>query len=236
MQLLRLLSCCFTTIAHVAAILSISKIGCQRGRLLPYILESSRFRYNRCMSCYCTPLQSTVHERVSSDVAFIKKFHHVEFYCGDATNTYKRFLVGLGMELISKSDQSTGNTLHASYVLRSGVMNMVFTAPYSSTVGTAPALTPSPTPAPITSTDTAQILNQNTIPFPSFNGDSASDFFKKHGFGVKCVAVEVADVNISYDAMIQNGATSHMRPLRINGESRLCQMTIWSPCVERFEH
>lgn len=221
MGLLRFLYCCITTITHVAAIQSISKISRQRGRLPHYILGSSKFRDNRCISCNCAPLSLDYQERKSStstNTALIKKFHHVEFYCGDATNTYKRFLVGLGMELISKSDQSTGNTLHASYVLRSGDMNMIFTAPYSSIVGTAPAITPSPTPVPITSTDTAQILNQKAIPFPSFNGDSASDFFIKHGFGVKCVAVEVADVSISYNAMIQNGATSHTQPLRVDGE------------------
>lgn len=35
----------------------------------------------------------------------MKKFHHVEFYCGDATATASRFMFGLGMNLVAKSDQ-----------------------------------------------------------------------------------------------------------------------------------
>ena len=35
----------------------------------------------------------------------MKKFHHVEFYCGDATAAASRFIWGLGMSLVAKSDQ-----------------------------------------------------------------------------------------------------------------------------------
>lgn len=35
----------------------------------------------------------------------MKKFHHVEFYCGDATAMAKRFVYGLGMSIVAKSDQ-----------------------------------------------------------------------------------------------------------------------------------
>lgn len=34
----------------------------------------------------------------------IKKFHHVEFYCGDATAATSHFANGLGMNLVAKSD------------------------------------------------------------------------------------------------------------------------------------
>lgn len=150
-----------------------------------------------------------------TDKVSITKFHHVEFYCGDATNTYKRFLVGLGMELISKSDQSTGNCVHASYVLKSGDMQMVFTAPYSSTMGTSPT-TPSAT---ATATAPAVSANLDNIvgPFPSFHPEVASDFFKKHGFGVKSVAVEVSDVTTSYDAMMMSGGISYLKPTKVTG-------------------
>ena len=59
-----------------------------------------------------------------SDRFDVSSFHHVEFYCGDATSAYKRFMLGLGLELVSKSDQSTGNTRQASYVLQSGMFEM----------------------------------------------------------------------------------------------------------------
>eukprot|EP00976_Prorocentrum_cordatum_P004612 90615-Prorocentrum_minimum.AAC.4 len=40
------------------------------------------------------------------------------FRCADASNTYRRFAHGLGMQLVAKSDQSTGNHTFASYVVR----------------------------------------------------------------------------------------------------------------------
>jgi hypothetical protein len=38
--------------------------------------------------------------------------------CGDATTTWRRFALGLGMSCVAKSDQSTGNATYASYALR----------------------------------------------------------------------------------------------------------------------
>lgn len=43
-----------------------------------------------------------------SDKFVVQKFHHVEFYCSDATNTSRRFTWGLGMHEVAKSDLSTG--------------------------------------------------------------------------------------------------------------------------------
>ena len=57
-------------------------------------------------------------------------FHHIEFYTGDATSTYRRFMHAVGLELVSKSDFSTGNTCFNSYLLQSGQVRMLFTAPY----------------------------------------------------------------------------------------------------------
>lgn len=39
----------------------------------------------------------------------VKRFHHLEFYAGDATNAARRFGWGLGMAQVAKSDHSTGN-------------------------------------------------------------------------------------------------------------------------------
>lgn len=217
MGFLQILCCCVTIVAHITAFQSFTNIIRNQRELSHSSPVSSIFRSQRCTNRYCAAPSVDVEDlsTVLTDKALIKSFHHVEFYCGDATNTYKRFLVGLGMELVSKSDQSTGNTIHASYVLRSGDMKMVFTAPYSSTIGTAPVSTAA---VSAVSTDTAPILSKAAIPFPNFDSSYASAFFNKHGFGVKCVAVEVSDVTISYDAMIQNGATSYMQPQRVDGE------------------
>ena len=71
-----------------------------------------------------------------------KRFHHVEFWCGDATNTVGRFSWGLGMPLISKFDLSTENLSHTSYLLRSGDRLFFFTAAYSPAIGSARDSTP----------------------------------------------------------------------------------------------
>ncbi|GLE10064.1 hypothetical protein PINS_up022059 [Pythium insidiosum] len=66
-----------------------------------------------------------------SDKFEVKRFNHVEFYTSDATNVYKRFQWGLGMNLVAKSDQSTNNQTSASYVIQSGEIKFVITAPYA---------------------------------------------------------------------------------------------------------
>ncbi|ERN14876.1 hypothetical protein AMTR_s00032p00156270 [Amborella trichopoda] len=58
------------------------------------------------------------------------KFHHIEFWCSDATNTSGRFQNALLMPLNAKSDLSTGNSVYSSYVLRSHDLIFAFTAPY----------------------------------------------------------------------------------------------------------
>ena len=53
-----------------------------------------------------------------SDRFNVLSFDHVEFWCGDAGCARRRFGVGLGLQLVAKSDQSTGNQAYASYVCR----------------------------------------------------------------------------------------------------------------------
>lgn len=64
--------------------------------------------------------------------------------------TIRRFQYGLGMTLVAKSDQSTGNEVFASYALKSGDLVFAFTAPYSRKVmGLSPlAVPPRPTLTP----------------------------------------------------------------------------------------
>ncbi|RZC49909.1 hypothetical protein C5167_018339 [Papaver somniferum] len=73
-----------------------------------------------------------------SDRFQVKHFHHLEFWCTDAINVAQRFSYGLGIPITAKSDLSTGNTAHASYLLHSGDLNIIFTAPYSPSVAEIP--------------------------------------------------------------------------------------------------
>ena len=45
-----------------------------------------------------------------TDKFSVNNFHHIEFYCSDATNTSRRFTWGLGMHEVAKSDLSTGKS------------------------------------------------------------------------------------------------------------------------------
>jgi len=119
-----------------------------------------------------------------------RKFHHIEFYCGDATNTAARFSWGLGMPLVAKSDQSTGNLTYASYVLKSHDLVFTFTAPYSSKVSQQGSITP----------------------HPAFSPNEADQFFTKHGLGVKAVGILVTDAAKAYQASIENGSHHTMKP------------------------
>ncbi|KAL0444676.1 UNVERIFIED_CONTAM: 4-hydroxyphenylpyruvate dioxygenase [Sesamum latifolium] len=117
-----------------------------------------------------------------SDHFPVHRFHHVEFWCGDAINTAKRFSWGLGMPLLAKSDLSTGNSAHASYLLRSGQLNFVFTAPYSPSISI-------PSSAAI----------------PSFSFPVHRSFTSSHGLAVRAVAIQtaIAEVHLYGDSVLR---------------------------------
>jgi len=120
-------------------------------------------------------------------------FHHMEYYAGDATSTYKRFLGALGAELAAKSDLSTGNDSHASYMVETGTCRMMFTAPYTSV-----------------DQEKAQKL-----PFPAFSCSQASALFAKHGLHVHAVGITVKDVQATFDIMVANGGIVVLEPTRV---------------------
>ncbi|KAJ1417216.1 Glyoxalase/Bleomycin resistance protein/Dihydroxybiphenyl dioxygenase [Ochromonadaceae sp. CCMP2298] len=142
-----------------------------------------------------------------SDASFIADkiaascFHHVEFYTGDATSTYKRFLHSLGLELVAKSDFSTGNSVCASYMLQSGQIRMLFTAPYDAGSGY-----------------TWSAEEGGAVPMPGYRPHDASEFFVKHGLGVRAVAIEVEDVAAAYSTMLANNAVGVLPPCRVNSQ------------------
>jgi 4-hydroxyphenylpyruvate dioxygenase len=139
-----------------------------------------------------------------SDLFDVKEFDHVEFWCGDALNTSKRFGFGLGMNLVAKSDQSTENYHFASYVMKNRNIVMAFTAPYSGRLSETMESKP---PVPYT-----QSL--------------ARDFFISHGIGVRAVGIRVADASVAFAACVENGGVPVQEPLTMTGEDGSSSMVI----------
>lgn len=125
------------------------------------------------------------------------RFHHIEFYCGDANTTYRRFQWGLGMQLVAKSDLSTGNQSYASYVLQSNELVFVFTAPYSANIE----------------------RTSSKEPLQSFSREGAKDFVNVHGLGVKAVGILVADARKAYEETVGNGAIGVLQPTELTDGS-----------------
>uniref|UniRef100_M4BWQ0 4-hydroxyphenylpyruvate dioxygenase n=1 Tax=Hyaloperonospora arabidopsidis (strain Emoy2) TaxID=559515 RepID=M4BWQ0_HYAAE len=121
----------------------------------------------------------------------VHKFHHVEFYCTDATNASRRFAWGLGMSQVGKSDQSTGNHVSASYVIQSGEVKLVFTAPYALETHKAPEAVSS---------------------LPGYDPEFAQKFVLKHGLAVRAVGIRVGDAQVAYELSVQNGGVGVQKP------------------------
>jgi len=150
-----------------------------------------------------------VRQNPQSDRFKVLNFHHVEFYCGDATNTYRRFQLGLGMNLVAKSDLSTGNSRFASYCLRSHNLQMVFTAPYS--MGEAMKVAAAAAVAAVADEEEAAMSDPN----PGFDSKHATDFFTKHGVAVRAIGLEVEDATKAYNECIAHGGQAALAPVRL---------------------
>ena len=74
---------------------------------------------------------------------------------------------------------------------------MVFTAPYCN--GNTPILEQKPS---------------NDV-IPGSDNKLISDFFQKHGLGVRAVAIEVTDVKAAYIALVEGGAKSVLAPITV---------------------
>ncbi|KAL5834416.1 hypothetical protein ACOSQ4_013913 [Xanthoceras sorbifolium] len=149
-----------------------------------------------------------------SDRFTVKSFHHVEFWCTDATNVARRFSWGLGMPLFAKSDLSTGNTIHASYIIRSGDLNFVFTAPYS----------------PFISGDSGKA----TASIPTFDGDACRAFSASHGLAVRAVAIEVEDAQVAFNTSVAHGAKPASPPIILNDRAVIAEVQLYGDVVLRY--
>eukprot|EP00897_Mesotaenium_endlicherianum_P002824 jgi/Mesen1/256/ME1144269C07541 len=155
--------------------------------------------------------------RLKSERFHVEKFHHVEFWCGDAKNTSLRFSWGLGMQQVAKSDQSTGNQVYCSYVLESHDLKLVFSAPYSSAIDQKASRTPNPHLQP----------------------SAAREFFQVHGLAVRAVAVQVSDVSEAFSKSVAFGAEPVSRPTvvaddRLGGKAAMAEVKLYGDVVLRF--
>eukprot|EP00238_Polyblepharides_amylifera_P009937 CAMPEP_0196586852 /NCGR_PEP_ID=MMETSP1081-20130531/55796_1 /TAXON_ID=36882 /ORGANISM="Pyramimonas amylifera, Strain CCMP720" /LENGTH=426 /DNA_ID=CAMNT_0041908865 /DNA_START=73 /DNA_END=1353 /DNA_ORIENTATION=+ len=151
-----------------------------------------------------------------SDKFEVQKFHHLDFWCSDANNTYRRFAHGLGMQLVAQSDQSTGNHSFASYVLKSGDTTFCFTAPYS-----APA------------------AESSSLPLPFFDKEVARAFTAQHGLGIRAVGIQVSCATSAYVAATAGGGIGVTEPHTLEeagqeGSMRVAEVVLYGDAVLRF--
>ncbi|XP_071705567.1 4-hydroxyphenylpyruvate dioxygenase [Rutidosis leptorrhynchoides] len=155
-----------------------------------------------------------IRKNPNSDKFSVINFHHIEFWCSDATNTARRFSWGLGMPILQKSDLSTGNSTHASYLLRSGELNFLFTAPYSPSISTG-------------ETATASI--------PSFSHTDCRSFSAVHGLAVRSIAIEVEDAEIAFSVSVSHGAKPSFAPVTLgNNDVVLSEVKLYGDVVLRY--
>lgn len=160
-----------------------------------------------------------VRENPRTDRFLVLGFHHVEFWCSDATNVVSRFSHGLGMPLTSFSDLSTGNHTHASYLLQSHNLRVLFTAPYP------PFFTP----------NISSGCDDHTASIPSFDTDRCHLFSRTHGLGVRAIAVEVEDAAEAFRVSIGNGALPVFAPVTLNGGGMvMSEVELYGDVVLRF--
>ena len=77
------------------------------------------------------------------------------------------------MALVAKSDQSTGNSRYASYVLQSNELVFTFTAPYSRQMADPGA----------------------SVPSPNYSQETAYSFLNTHGMAVRAVGKRGCNCN-----------------------------------------
>ena len=154
-----------------------------------------------------------------SDRFKVNRFHHVEFWCMDATNTARRFSWGLGMPIVAKSDLSTGNLTHASYLLRSGQLSFLFTAPYSPSLATMENVDPAAASS-----------------IPTFDRAACLDFASKHGLGVRAIAVEVDDAVSAFHVSVSHGAAPVSPPVHLDKDqtTTLSEVHLYGDVVLRY--
>ncbi|XP_077244473.1 4-hydroxyphenylpyruvate dioxygenase [Tasmannia lanceolata] len=152
-----------------------------------------------------------------SDRFPVHRFHHIEFWCTDAINAASRFSWALGMPLSARSDLSTGNQTHASYLIQSSNLRFLFTAPYSPSICTLQ----SPP-------------NYDTATLPSFSATTAHRFSASHGLAVRAIAIQVHDATSAFHVSVAHGAKPSTPPVDLSGEATLAEVHLYGDVVLRY--
>uniref|UniRef100_A0ACD5VCP8 Uncharacterized protein n=1 Tax=Avena sativa TaxID=4498 RepID=A0ACD5VCP8_AVESA len=149
----------------------------------------------------------------STDRFDVLDIHHVEFWCADAASAAGRFSFGLGLPFAAQSVLTTGNTPHASYVLRSrtGSLAFLFSAPYARHCADAAAAT-----------------------VPSFSADTARRFTADYGLAVRALAVRVADAAEAFSASVDAGARPAFPPAELGHGFVMAEVELFGDVVLRF--
>jgi 4-hydroxyphenylpyruvate dioxygenase len=97
------------------------------------------------------------------------------------------------MNLVAKSDMTTGNKKYASYAVQSGEMVFVFTAPYSSKID----------------------VSGSCEPHPNFTHQAINEFIVEHGLAVRAIVITSADAEDAYHTAVKNGAVGVLEPTKL---------------------
>ena len=189
--------------------------------ITPFRLRSATTGWRHAAVFQVSSAHGRDHNLDEGDKFVSKRFHHIEFYAGDATSTYRRFMHAVGLELVSKSDFSTGNTYFNSYLLQSGQVRMLFTAPYDA--------------------EREMLADGDTerIPFPYYNPGEAAQFFIKHGLSVRAIGIVVANVSHAFETMVANGASPGLGPHKVidqrgRGWCEMAEIKLYGDVVVRL--
>ncbi|RYG64275.1 hypothetical protein EON64_14330 [archaeon] len=136
------------------------------------------------------------------------------------------------MHLAAKSDMSTGNSQHASYMLQSGDVRMLFTAPYASQQQSNEQQVDAVA-------QSEGYLAHTEIALPGYDSHHCQTFFAQHGMAVKSVAIEVADVLQAYNTMVKHGAVPALSPRQVQdtggrGHVHMAAVTLYGDVTLRI--
>lgn len=126
-------------------------------------------------------------------------------------------MFGMGLNIVEKSDLTTGNRKYASYVVNSGELTFVFTAAYSKNLDN----------------------EGSSEPHPDFDADRHNAFVAQHGLAVRAVGIRVGDATEAYAKFTANGGEGVLEPRiltdRASGKvTVMCEVKLFNNTVLRF--